>query len=159
MAATKLQGKVTNLYQSTEARGASNQVSGYVRTYQVLTFRVNNRQVAHQMPTGYMGISEGDDVTLIGGEKSGTVQVWCIRNDTTGAVMYAPTWLGFVVGAFFLLIGTPLMFAGDGAIYFGLPLAAIGAYFVHKGWRVWNANAELKATRPITAGSMAAATL
>ena len=150
MILTKLQGAVTHLQQSTEITG----FQGAMRSFQAMSFRVNNRQVANRIPTGYMGFSEGDEVTLLGREKSGTVQVWCIRNDTTGAVMYAPSRLGFIIGGMVLLMGILLTSAGDDAYVFGIPLAALGVYLIHKGWRVRNANNELTATRAIKSASI-----
>jgi hypothetical protein len=96
MTVTTLQGPVSHYQQSTETTDLG--------TAQLLTFRVNNRPVTYKSRSG-CSISNGDGVTVMGQNKAGTLQAWCLRNDTTGAIFKASYLPAFAVGGLFLPSG------------------------------------------------------
>ena len=150
MSITLLQGAVTHYQQSTETTDSR---QTYVQTMQLLTFRVNNRPVSWRSQGGF-SIGNGDQVSIMGREKAGTFEVYCIRNGTTGAIFKVPTVTGFALGMFPLLIGLPLISAGEPFVYFGIPVAALGAFFMYWWWRGVNANRVLTATRAMKSPSV-----
>jgi hypothetical protein len=94
---TVLKGKIHTLSSGTETYGHFNNRGGQVRTDNTWTFRIDNKPVSFKTRQN-LSFSEGDQITVVGGEKNGTFHVTCLRNETTGAFFEPTIRLAYIAG-------------------------------------------------------------
>ena len=79
-----ISGEINSVVQGSHTSGRITQRGGTISTRNVWSFRVNG------IPTSFtskenLSLSDGDNIIAVGQEKRGTVQIACIKNETTGA--------------------------------------------------------------------------
>lgn len=132
-----LQGRISNVSSGFETFGRSDRGSGAVHT-NTWTFRIGHKPVSFKTKQN-MNFSDGDIVTIVGGEKNGIFHVTCLRNETTGSVFEPTITLAYIIGGCFILLGLLLL-----VIFIGFILIPIGLFFI---WSAYNGSRAVNLLR------------
>jgi hypothetical protein len=103
MAITVRTGKVSHIQHAAETSGQIHHGKGQIQTSHSWAFRLDDRSALYKQRQS-VSFAEGDVLTAVGEEKSGTFKIICCRNETSGAVNEAPATLFCVLGVLLILL-------------------------------------------------------
>jgi hypothetical protein len=119
----KICGIVRNIRFSTEVVGSQDSTS----TSHIAIFELDGIHVELKMSDSII-LNNGDEVVVAGKDKNGLFKATAYRNITTGVCGKNSTFIYFLVGVIFTLVGIAT------AIFFiGLIFLAIGIYLIYTG--------------------------
>ena len=127
-------GVISHLEQSTNFTGSN----GNVRSSQSYTFRLDNLAAVIQTSTA-IGLTNGDSITAVGLIKNGALQVYTMRNDTTGVSTKTPSTFMLIFGICLTLLGLMTF-----VFLIGFAVLPIGIYFLVKSYKMKKANELLQ---------------
>jgi hypothetical protein len=150
MALIIVSGIAGNVQQETEVYGAQSSAhTGATRVHsqKLINFRVDNKPVTMKLKAT-IDLAEGDDVTVVGADRSGILRALVVRNDKTGVVYsHSPIMLIFL-GAILALFGLATV-----SIVIGFILAPLGLYVLYKGLQTKKALGMLKSPASLAGAS------
>jgi hypothetical protein len=117
MALIVKKGAINHLSETTVNIGRN----GNVNSQHAWAFRIDSTPAKLKSAT-HSSLADGDQVTAVGAFKKGTLAVYAIRNDTTGAYDQLAVVPKLILGILFILVGIPLSFflVGLVPLFFGV---------------------------------------
>lgn len=142
-------GTLSHTSSETEVRGKVSKGKGRVSTNHKMRFRVDGRPAYINTSAD---LSDGDVVTAIGKDKKGELEVYAVRNETTGIVysIYSPLW--YAASGFMVVVGIALLVIVIGIFFIGL-----GGWMIYQTWTVQNSITVLKGMPPASPSPLPAA--
>lgn len=116
MSLTIRKGTISNMSEGVNIIGRN----GNMMSQHTSSFRIENLP-ARLKSGNHNSYSNGDRVTAVGKIKNGTLVVYAIKNETTGAHDEAQITIPIILGVCMLVLGIPLSF-----FIIGLPLLVFG---------------------------------